>query len=257
MPYLKTDFIGGDVNKVVRIPQRVVDGFLFLFRGVRGVVRVRGAWWLLLAPIILNLLIFSGFLSVFFMWVVPMIFAFMDGALFGSFLSSVISVLLFVFVIIVYALGFSILAELLGAPFYEEIGVRVDQAADFSVNERPWWKDIFIVFKQEVSKMLILGIIGFFLVLLQFAPGTGQVISVVFGFLMTIIVMGADSVAPALYRRGFGYLDRRKWVLIHIWPVIGIGMAKMFGLFIPGLNIVVLPMAAAGGTMLVQKYNRG
>jgi len=91
---------------------------------------------------------------------------------------------------------------------------------------------------------------------LQFLPGVGQVIGVVGGALMLVITLGADAVGPPLARRGLTLGDRRRWVIKHLMVVCGLGTAKAIGLIIPILNIVVLPIAAVAGTLLVQTYEQ-
>lgn len=231
--------------------------------------RVKGIWTLLITPISINLLLFAGFLRFFVMSVVPTVSGWFGSLsiapeLIGqsasmsitSIIGWLISIMIFIVCLIIYAFAFSIIAEVLGAPFYEEIGVRVDRLHNVEIVERPWYKEVLMTVSQESRKLVALLAIGVFVFVLQFIPVLGQIGSVVLGFAVLVITLGADAVGPALYRRGLILSDRRRWVIKHIWPVVGMGIAKAVGLVVPVLNIVVLPMASSGGTMLVQKYER-
>ena len=158
-------------------------------------------------------------------------------------------------VLMVYAFVFPMIPVVDGAPFYEAIGARIDEDAKQPIVERPWYAEVKLAIDQEWRKLVVLALLSVLVFVLQFAPVIGQVLSLIIGFAVLILTLGADSVGPALARRGLMLGDRRRWVLKHWRPVVGIGLAKALGLFVPVLNIVVLPMAAAGGTLLVQIYD--
>lgn len=240
-------------------PKYISDGFFMLFRGLEALFKTKGAGWLLVVPILVNLGLFVLFALGFWAWGVP---ALTELAVIGERAWWVATLLwigivaVFLLVLIGYAFVFSIIAEVIGAPFYEEIGVRMDKAAKQGIVERPWYKEVWFAITQESVKLVLLGVVVLFGFVLQFLPGVGQVLSVIFGFGVLIVTSGADAVGPPLARRGLMLSDRRKWVIKHILPVLGLGAAKALGLVVPVFNIVVLPMAAAGGTLLVQKYDK-
>lgn len=244
---------------------QIADGFFLLFRGFREMFGVKGKWWLLTVPILLNLLIFVVLVWALLQWPLPAVFGWLSLELFakwasfaivGKVIAWLVLILVFSLVLILYALVFSLIAEVLGAPFYEEIGMRIDKKKGVSVVERPWYKEVWFAVTQESRKLVVLVLVSLVIFVLQFAPVVGQLLSMVLGFGLLVITAGADAVGPALARRGLMLRDRRKWVLGHLRPVLGLGIAKALGLVVPAFNIVVLPMASAGGTLLVQKYGQ-
>lgn len=235
---------------------QTADGFFLLFRGVRVMFGVPGAWWLLTIPLLLNLGIFVCTLIGVWKWIMLVV-----PGLIGSGYESVWLVvltwmvyLIFLFLaLLVYAFLFSMIAEVIGAPFYEELGVRLDRQENRAFVERPWYREVWFALTQESRKALLLGavvVIGFFL---QFFPVVGQILSGVLGFVVLLVTAGGDAVGPALARRGLMLGERRKWVLTHLGPVLGLGAAKAVGLLIPFVNIFVPPVAAVAGTLLVQE----
>lgn len=248
----------GSVTPSMRPVQTFLSGFLQLFLGAREAVRVRGAWWLLTVPVLLNLGLFVLLAFGFWTWGVPLV---SDLVMVGErswWIAALVwigIVAVFGLLLVGYAFVFSIVAEVIGAPFYEEIGVRLDKSAGAPIVERTIWQEVVFAVRQESVKLVLLGLVALFGFVLQFLPGVGQVLSAVFGFSVLVVTAGADAVGPALARRGLMLADRRKWVLAHLAPVLGLGAAKALGLVIPVFNIVVLPMAAAGGTRLVQHYD--
>ncbi|MBI2476724.1 EI24 domain-containing protein [Candidatus Uhrbacteria bacterium] len=234
-----------------------MEGFFLFWRGARLLRTTSRVWALCVVPVILNALLFVAvvFVLVVFVWPVLADWTTFSWAphwlltLFAWVIRAAVLVLFFV----IYAFLFPIIAEIVGAPFYEAIGARVDAEAGVSIVERPWYREVTMTVNQEARKLVALMGIGVFIFVLQFAPVVGQVLSAVIGFGALVVTLGADGVGPALTRRGLTLHARRAWVLKHLRLVMGLGVAKAIGLAIPVLNIVVLPIAAVGGTLLVQK----
>lgn len=240
-------------------PKYISDGFFFLFRGGEAVLKTKGAGWLLIVPILVNLGLFGLFVLGFWAWGVPTLTGlalFAEGAWWVGALVWTGIIAVFLLMLIGYAFIFSMIAEVIGAPFYEEIGARIDKAAKAAIVERSIWQEVWLAVTQESVKLALLGVVVLFGFVLQFLPGVGQLVSAGFGFCVLIVTAGADAVGPALARRGLMLGDRRKWVIKHLFPVLGLGAAKALGLVVPIFNIIVLPMASAGGTLLVQKYDK-
>ncbi len=240
-------------------PRAFSDGFAFLFRGARELWHLSGVWWLMGVPVLINLALFAG-LVVFLMNLTPALVGWLTIGEATWWLWSVLAwvaiVAIYAAVFLIYAFLFSIIAEILGAPFYEEIGARVDKRHGVAIVERAWYQEVWLAVGQESRKLVALVAAGLVIFVLQFLPGVGQVIGVVGGALMLVITLGADAVGPPLARRGLTLGDRRRWVIKHLMVVCGLGTAKAIGLIIPILNIVVLPIAAVAGTLLVQTYEQ-
>jgi uncharacterized protein involved in cysteine biosynthesis len=235
---------------------QIADGFLLLFRGGKELLHTKGAGSLMLIPVIINIIIFSALVFVLIYFVLPWTIGWTDSIRFGVILAWIIRLAILMLVFVAYAFLFPMIAEILGAPFYEAIGGRIDEAHDQAIVERPWYIEVKLALSQESRKLAVLIVMSIVILILQFAPVIGQILSATLGFAALVITLGADSVGPPLARRGLMLGDRRKWVIGNIKPVIGIGLGKSLGLMIPIFNVVVLPMAAAGGTLLVQKYDK-
>ncbi len=234
----------------------IADGFALLFKGGSEILRTKGAGGLMIAPVLINIVIFAAFVFVLVTSVLPWTIGWAESIRFGALLAWVIRIAIMTLVFIAYAFLFPMIAEILGAPFYEAIGGRIDKAHDQAVVERPWYVEVWLAISQESRKLLVLIVMSFVILVLQFAPVIGQVLSAALGFAALVVTLGADSVGPPLARRGLMLGDRRKWVLKNLRPVMGMGLAKALGLIVPVFNVIVLPMAAAGGTLLVQKYDK-
>jgi CysZ protein len=81
-------------------------------------------------------------------------------------------------------------------------------------------------------------------------PGIGPVIYTVLGFVVTALFLALDYVDFAAARRGLGARARFRDALSR-WPaMLGLGAAIWVLLFVPLLNLLFMPAAVAGGTLL-------
>jgi CysZ protein len=81
-------------------------------------------------------------------------------------------------------------------------------------------------------------------------PGVGAVIYSVLGFVVTAMFLAMDYVDFAAARRGLGARARFRDSLAR-WPaMLGLGSAIWVLLFVPLLNLLFMPAAVAGGTLL-------
>ena len=87
-------------------------------------------------------------------------------------------------------------------------------------------------------------------------PGVGGVIYAVIGFVVTSLFLALDYVDFAAARRGLGARARFQDALGR-WPaMLGLGAAIWVLLFVPLLNLLFMPAAVAGGTLLFVDAHR-
>lgn len=93
-------------------------------------------------------------------------------------------------------------------------------------------------------------------VLSWLVPVIGQVLYVVFGFFFTATYLAIDFTDWPLARRGQGVRARATYVRAHRWALWGFGAGVWALLWVPLLNLLLMPGAVAGGTMLVLELER-
>jgi CysZ protein len=87
-------------------------------------------------------------------------------------------------------------------------------------------------------------------------PGLGPVLYTVIGFVVTTLFLALDYVDFAAARRGLGARARLRDALSR-WPaMLGLGGAIWVLLFVPLLNLLFMPAAVAGGTLLFVDAHR-
>ena len=147
-----------------------------------------------------------------------------------------------------------ILSSVVAAPFNDALSEAVEQiltgadAPAFSFSRM--LADIVRTVRLEIGKALLyLLVVGPMFLASFIIPGVGQVISLV-GFALTAVYLGIDYVDWPAARRDWSVSDRVAFTRRQLPAVAGFGTGVWVLLFIPLVNLLFMPAAVAGGTML-------
>jgi CysZ protein len=95
-----------------------------------------------------------------------------------------------------------------------------------------------------VAWMLPLWLVGLFV------PVIGPVAQAVLGFALTVAFLALDHVDWAAARHGLSVSERLRLLRTHPGPLFAFGLCVWCFLFIPLVNLFLIPAAVAGGTLL-------
>jgi CysZ protein len=110
--------------------------------------------------------------------------------------------------------------------------------------------DIVRTVRLELGKALLyMLVVGPMFLASFFIPGVGQAISLV-GFALTAVYLGIDYVDWPAARRDWSVGDRVGFARRQLPAIAGFGTGVWVLLFIPLVNLLFMPAAVAGGTML-------
>ncbi|KPK16224.1 MAG: hypothetical protein AMJ62_06430 [Myxococcales bacterium SG8_38] len=147
-----------------------------------------------------------------------------------------------------------VLSSVIAAPFNDALSEAVERivtgagAPPFSL--RRVFLDVGRAVRLEVLKVVVYGaIVGPMLIASFFIPGVGQVISLV-GFALTAVYLGVDYVDWPAARRNWSVADRIALTRRQLPAIAGFGAGVWALLFVPVLNLLFMPAAVAGGTIL-------
>jgi CysZ protein len=162
--------------------------------------------------------------------------------------------------VVVMLCGGSVLAvvfltNVIAAPFNDLLSEEVEHLASGKAMPRfsimVLARDTVRTVGLEIVKLfLYVLVMGPLFVLSQFVPGVGPVLYSIIGFLFTAFYFSLDYVDWPASRRNknigyrFGMLKR------HFLPMFGFGTGVWLFLFIPFVNLLFMPAAVAGGTLL-------
>jgi len=147
-----------------------------------------------------------------------------------------------------------VLSSVVAAPFNDALSEAVERiltgesAPPFSL--RRMVADIGRTLRLELLKVLVyLAVVGPMFLASFIIPGVGQVLSLV-GFVLTAVYLGIDYVDWPAARRNWSVSDRVAFTRRQLPAVAGFGTGVWLLLFVPLVNLLFMPAAVAGGTML-------
>ena len=147
-----------------------------------------------------------------------------------------------------------VVSAVVAAPFNDALSEAVEHiltgetAPPFSLSRMV--ADVARTVRLELLKvMLYLAVVGPMFLASFVIPGVGQAVSLV-GFALTAVYLGIDYVDWPAARRDWSVRDRLGFARRHLPAVAGFGTGVWLLLFIPLVNLLFMPAAVAGGTIL-------
>lgn len=226
-------------------------GFAFLFRGGRALFGMRQLWPLLIAPVLVNAILF-------------VLFVFGAAALFRGIFASAqtdswwqVALVVMVVVAVVGAVVFIgsavvvFLGSIINAPFYDAIAQHVTRKQGGIVTDHAWWSHLWPSVKHAAAKLWWYLLIQAGLIILYVVPGAfGPIAFITIGYVATVFFLALDFLDFSFDFHGWTFAERRRWCLEHKGLVLGFGSAVFLGLGIPVVNLFVPPIAVAGSVIL-------
>ncbi len=262
-----TDEKRGVVSTVVAAPKKVVVGYLrgltYPFRGMKLVYFQHPSlarFWVfpIVITIVVLLLVMRGVWDyhdalVNLVWEEPTGEGFWTAVLLflHGFVEVIVAILAFAAgVVVVY-----LLTTIFAAPFNDALSEEVERIVTgrpgppFSL--RAVLRDAVRTVALEVLKMVVLVLVlGPLFVASLLVPVVGQIAYTVFGFLFTALYFAIDYVDWPASRHDRGVAYRFGFAVENFLPMFGFGTGVWLFLFVPFLNLLFMPAAVAGGTLL-------
>ena len=226
------------------------QGFLTLWRalpllGKPGVKRY------VILPLLINIVLFIALF-----WISGNYFSelvdYLQGLLPGwlQWLSALLWILFVVLAALLLFFGFSFVINLVGSPFNGLLAGKIEQHLTGAAppgSERPLWHEIGIIVWSEVKKWIYFAmwavlLIVLILILSPLAP--------VLWFFFSAWAMSLEYLDYPLGNHGLVFSDIRKHLATRRMLYLGFGSAVTVALLIPIFNLLVMPLAVAGATLL-------
>lgn len=160
--------------------------------------------------------------------------------------------------ILLWTLGLLVvvlLSNVIAAPFNDLLSEEVEhlvtgtKGPPFSL--RVLLRDTVRTVGLEVVKLIVYLVVMVPLWLLSLLlPGVGQVLYTIFAFLFTALYFAVDYIDWPASRRNKSTTYRFGVMTEHFMPMLGFGTGVWLFLFIPLVNLLFMPAAVAGGTLL-------
>lgn len=256
--------------------RQVFSGFGFFtgatypFRALGVFNRQPRLWGYLVGPILVNLVLAVGFYAGLLVlgwqatqdlivnlstWVDTLIANLPSWLGFLTYLVQGIGFLLhFILIVLLFVLTGFLLAQfgvLLGAPWYGKLSEQLEKirAGDLEIVEVGLIEDVGRAIAFELKKLVLAAAIGLPLLLLNFLPAMGTLISTVGGVTLTATLVCLDFLDAPLERRRLRFRDKLGIILKNLPATAGFSLACLFLIGIPLLNLVTIPLCVASGTL--------
>jgi len=234
----------------------------YMLRGASFLRDHRSLWKYAAAPMVMSVLILGGSYILLYHLYTSLAHSFESRAWYGGILYYVLLVALTLTVAIVFFVVFGRIVSALAAPFNEVIsrktdelvtGIRDDTA--FSLPEllrdsgRSLWHSLRILF-------LYVGLLLCSLVLLLI-PVLGGILYPCACALISALLLAYEYLGYPMDRRKFSWQQKGEFVRSRFGPILGFGLGVLVSASIPVINLLFIPIAAVGGTLLFLDLNRG
>ena len=235
-----------------------------MLEGLRKLGR-RDIRWLVLIPLLINFILFALATSFAASWLQNWITAITTSV--PDWLQWLVWAIWFLFAILalaIYAFTFTILANLIGSPFYGVIAQRVI-AAEIAVDQSNILTESGLLSGAWNSLVRELQLIGYFLprtvavgivaMMMSFIPVVNLLAPIIAGswaawcLCLQYLDYAADS-------QGVTFLALRKKVSGNRLNSIGFGLSAMLASAIPLVNLVMLPASVVAGSLLWCRQHR-
>jgi len=234
-----------------------VQGFRAPFEGLAFVLRRRRLWKYVLIPLAVNVLLFGGLL-VAFVLAYPSLIALILPSV-EVWYKVVLRVLLWVLgsalLALLFMFTFTAVGNLVAGPFCDLLSERVEGLVRGAGEAPPMtaWAQVREALRgvlDELKRIAFFLAGALLLLLLNLAPVIGTLLATVLGALWAMLFLSLEFSDHYLARHWPRFRDRWGLVWSQRPASIGFGAATALLLLIPMANLVLIPTAVAGATLL-------
>lgn len=179
----------------------------------------------------------------------PKWLSFLDYLIYG--LAFILRFLLAIAALAITGLLLTQFGVILGAPWYGKLSEQLERlrTGKLEIIEVGIIRDVGRAILYELKKLVLLLLVGLPLLMLNFIPGVGTIISTVGGFILTANIVCLDFLDSTLERRRLRF-RRKLGIIWSCFPATAGFALVCFGLIsIPLLNLFTIPLCVASGTL--------
>ena len=235
----------------------LTGGLLAVWRGAGFIFRNRSLLPLALFPVIINTILYTVFLAVslkyFYGWLTGLLPQ--SEAWYWAVLLYVLMILFGAALILAVVFTFTAVANILASPFNDALSAKTEELATGRQDDRSFSlaaviKEAGRTVVEELKKIAFYLAAIAVLLLVNMVPLVGPVLySVLFG-LLTILWLALSFLDYSFARHEMRLKDKLGFIKKSFRPSFGYGLGLTVSLAIPFFNLIALPAAVVGGTLL-------
>jgi CysZ protein len=150
---------------------------------------------------------------------------------------------------------FTVIGNLVASPFNELLSERIElllsgTGEEESFSWRGFWRDMMRAWLVEIKKMLVFvgGMLA--LLLLNLVPLVGSSVYALCSLLLTLFFLAWEYLGFVHERKRLDFAGQRRYLLDHKALLLGFSSGVMVLLAIPFLQLLCIPVAVTGATLL-------
>lgn len=226
----------------------------YLLKGFR-LMRQPGLKRYFIAPVLVNVIVFAsliGYGVIRFADITQKILP--QGGIWSGLIGLLFWVLFGLVVLVLGFFLFSLVVNLIGAPFNGLLSEKVErllvpQVIETTPRKSHFFADILPSFMSEIKKSFIFLSISILLMVLVFIPVVNFV-AAPFALFFTAWMLTIEYVSYPMNNHNKSFSDVRRWLRKRRMLGFGFGVATATAMLIPIVNLIVMPAAVAGATAL-------
>ncbi|MBN8584774.1 MAG: EI24 domain-containing protein [Ignavibacteria bacterium] len=215
-----------------------------------------------IAPMLINLLIYGSVFILSYSWFTSSIEGWLgiegtEAGFWLKFLHTALLIIGFILLLFICYLLFTILGNIITAPFNEEISQRVEEIVTGTKegHKMGFWEDAYISIKGEIQKLAFYLIILLLIFSLNLIPVAGSVLSSILGVIFSSYYNALDFLDYPMTRKKMRFRDKLKVTGKGRLITYGFGFISFLLLFLPVINVFMKPILVVAGTSLF--YEKG
>lgn len=163
-----------------------------------------------------------------------------------DFMAWVLGVLVALFVVLVYGYSFSMITNVIAAPFY---GFLAEKAEELTTGQTLDGESLLQMIPRtvlrELRKLWYFLWRSLFFLILSLVPLVGPLIAAIWGA-WSMSIQYSDYAAD---NHQTAFVRLRQLLATRLYSALGFGAVVMLGMMVPVLNIFIMPAAVIGGTL--------
>ncbi len=233
------------------------QGLLAVFQGLAFLWRNRGLWKYMWIPFFINVLLFFS-LGALFVALFPGLIQLLlpsGDAWYWSILRLLLWAVGSALLAILFLLTFTVAGNIIAGPFNDVLSEKVEEMVR-GIPSRPssglkkQIADVGRTALEEVKRLAFYLLGALVLLLWNLIPGAGQVLFVVTNGIWTLLFLALEFGDYYLLRHWIRFRIRWSHIWSQRWASLGFGAGAALLLMIPLLNLLLIPAAVTGGTLL-------
>jgi CysZ protein len=165
-----------------------------------------------------------------------------------------------VLAVVVFFFLFTRVASALAAPFNDVISQRTEELVHSGFEESSFSLRLLM---KDSSRAIghSFRILGLYVVMLLaglpllLLPGIGALLFTVYSALLSSYMFAYEYLGYPMDRRRYSFADKRRFLRSRLVSAIGFGLGSLAAASIPVVNMLFIPAAVAGGTLLFLDLN--